>query len=382
MGLCVSLVWGSLVWVFVAPATAQDAAALMARARAYYHGSGVPRSYAKAADFYRRAAEMGDHTAQTAYGWMLARGFEGVPKDRAAAFRWLERGAQGGAPGSLFELGAAYFEGWGVRPDKAEACRWLKRSAEAGDPRGALETGRCYQKGYGGWGVNHKKAFQWFRKGAESGHVYSMRFVGNSYAKGRGTPRDYAKALTWYRRAAEAGDHVSQDYTGYMYYRGLGVPRDYATARSWFRKSADQGNSRAMYNLAEMYEYGRGVDQDLKQALSLYQRAEDEGYSRARPKVERLRIELADFEPLPPPPEPDRRTTRRTNCGPHGTPVWNGNVQSCKCDPGYTFVGDYGGVAVNTCVEAPDLNEGLDIESIPMDDPGPNPGGTRVFGQD
>ena len=53
----------------------------------YYHGDGVPQDHAKAALWYRRAAEQGYALAQSYLGGMYFRG-DGVPQDYALAFAW------------------------------------------------------------------------------------------------------------------------------------------------------------------------------------------------------------------------------------------------------------------------------------------------------
>jgi TPR repeat protein len=72
-----------------------NAAALasLAVAHLYADGLGVPQDFAKAAEFYRRAADLG--MAEAAYH--LANHYRdgrGVPRDREAAFRWYRRAAE------------------------------------------------------------------------------------------------------------------------------------------------------------------------------------------------------------------------------------------------------------------------------------------------
>jgi TPR repeat protein len=59
-------------------------------------GCGVPPDFAKAAEFYRRAADAGFEMAQYRLGVLLAAG-RGVPRDRDAAVRYLRSAAEQGS---------------------------------------------------------------------------------------------------------------------------------------------------------------------------------------------------------------------------------------------------------------------------------------------
>jgi TPR repeat protein len=72
-----------------------NAAALASLAVAHLHadGIGVPQDYAKAAEFYRRAAELGMAEAAYHLGNQYRDG-RGVRRDREAAFRWYRKAAE------------------------------------------------------------------------------------------------------------------------------------------------------------------------------------------------------------------------------------------------------------------------------------------------
>jgi hypothetical protein len=74
-----------------------NAAGLASLAVAHLHadGMGVPQDFAKAAEFYRRAAEMGVGQAAYYLG-NLYRDGRGVARDREAAYRWYRRAAEQG----------------------------------------------------------------------------------------------------------------------------------------------------------------------------------------------------------------------------------------------------------------------------------------------
>lgn len=69
----------------------------------YYRGEGVPRDYAKAAEWYRKAAEQGIAAAQLNLGRMYEKG-EGVPPDCKEAVKWYRKSAEQGNTDARFLL--------------------------------------------------------------------------------------------------------------------------------------------------------------------------------------------------------------------------------------------------------------------------------------
>ncbi len=87
------------------------ALALLVLADQYLHGEGLPRDTARAADYYRRAAEAGIPRAQLQYGIMLLDG-EGVTQDSSEALEWIFRARQQGygPAGEVFDYLMAHPE--------------------------------------------------------------------------------------------------------------------------------------------------------------------------------------------------------------------------------------------------------------------------------
>ena len=84
---------------FAEPAREDDPEALYFLGRMYETGLGVEKDSARAADFYRRAADGNHVAAQYEYGNLLVLG-EGVAQDLAAAYRWTYMAAQQGHKGA------------------------------------------------------------------------------------------------------------------------------------------------------------------------------------------------------------------------------------------------------------------------------------------
>jgi predicted Zn-dependent protease len=88
----------------------------------------VPRNYAKAAGWYRKAADQGDANAQHGLGSMYFDG-EGVPQNYAEAVRWYRNAAEQGEAFAQCDLGFMYYYGQGVLQDYVQARIWMSLAA-------------------------------------------------------------------------------------------------------------------------------------------------------------------------------------------------------------------------------------------------------------
>jgi TPR repeat protein len=97
----------------------------------------------------------GDANAQYALGFCYANG-DGGPQDYAKAIEWYARAAQQGDADDQYELGVFYSNGKGVSKDRAKAVEWLTRAEQQSDApahyllRGCQTNGQealsCYAK--------------------------------------------------------------------------------------------------------------------------------------------------------------------------------------------------------------------------------------------
>src|SRR5205823_2010478 len=94
-------------------------------------GEGVAKDTAKAAQWYKKAAEQGDVSAQHNLAVLYATG-EGVAKDAAKAAEWFRKAAEQGDPSSQLYIGTMYYNGAGGHRDLVQAYKW---ASLANDPR-------------------------------------------------------------------------------------------------------------------------------------------------------------------------------------------------------------------------------------------------------
>src|SRR3546814_11810779 len=87
----------------------------------YAHGgSALPKDYAKAVSWYRKAAAQDAPNAQNELGFMYSDG-RGVPQDAAEAVSWFRKAADQGNFTAQMNLGESYAQGKGVARDDVQA---------------------------------------------------------------------------------------------------------------------------------------------------------------------------------------------------------------------------------------------------------------------
>lgn len=111
-------------------AEAGDAHAQILLGSLYSYGRGVPQSYPKAEEWFRKAAEQGDASGEYALGMFYRTGAAGNHDDKAA-FVWLKKAADQDNPEAMLEIGHMYREGVGVSSDPGKAADYELRAERA-----------------------------------------------------------------------------------------------------------------------------------------------------------------------------------------------------------------------------------------------------------
>jgi TPR repeat protein len=114
---------------------------------------GVPQDEARAADLYRRAAELGDVFAQYNLAAMIGQGLGGLERDVSQAIKWFRRAADGGMHEANQPLAELLAERNRDRRDANEAVQRLMRVATAGPPDAEYRVAA----GDGSWAVVMKE---------------------------------------------------------------------------------------------------------------------------------------------------------------------------------------------------------------------------------
>ena len=100
-------------------------------ARGSLSGRGIQYDYAKAKEWFEKAAAQGHAKAQANLGDMYYSG-RGVPQDYAKAKEWYEKAAAQGYDNAQLGLANIYYYGKGVPQDYAKAKAWVEKAAAQG----------------------------------------------------------------------------------------------------------------------------------------------------------------------------------------------------------------------------------------------------------
>lgn len=287
-----------------------DAQAEVGQLSRYYPNSPLLKSV-NTGDALRSSAEKGNLDAQ----WEIAKRYQsgdGVPRDPAQAFKWMQKAASNSAPSSrvgdaIYELALMYERGEGVLPDVSKAHElFLQAATEYRQSEATFRVGQMYEKGEG-VPQDDRKAVQFYSNQYDDYNYpdkYPNGFIqclGPSeqsiepllhlWAEGRGFPAEQEKTKPGYREPEaiilwSGGVLIktpqAQYYAGEIYYQGKLVPKDIAKAADWFNKAAQQGSPEAMNRIGEMWAAGVNGAPDTEEAAKWYQRAATRGLAEAQ----------------------------------------------------------------------------------------------------
>jgi TPR repeat protein len=211
----------------------------------------------------KTAAEGNNAAAQNALALRYSTGAGGAERDDEKAIEWFRRAAANGSVAAYFNLGAAYYNGKGVRVNEDESCKWFLLAADAGMNTASEAVARA------------EKSLS-----AERLHGCQL-LVADAYFRGKEIRQDYPKAMRWYLKLAEQKDGVASERIAVMYDHGWGVPQDRSESVVWLRRAADEKNSLARYELGRLSELGVEVPQNYATALKLYEEAANDLFTPA-----------------------------------------------------------------------------------------------------
>ncbi len=126
--------------------------------------------YAGAVDALQPFAEDGDALAQYSLGVLYANGGKGLQQDFAKALDWFRKAAAQRDAGSMRQLATMYDKGQGVPADPAASLDWYQKAANRGDALAQLVLGMKYVAGQG-VAKDNLQAYKWLTL-ASSGVFY------------------------------------------------------------------------------------------------------------------------------------------------------------------------------------------------------------------
>ncbi|MBP2280618.1 TPR repeat protein [Psychrobacter sp. PL19] len=179
--------------------------------------------------------------AQTLIGLDYLNG-NGIAQDYAKALEWFEKAASEDYPTAQNMLGAMFKNGHGVQQDYEQAFEWFEKAATQDYDEGQTNLALAYAGGVSNL-ENYAKAFEWMQKAAKQGHAIAQYFMGEMFRdKDFVDQPNSIEAFEWYQRAANQGLPDAQACIAEMYKQGEGVGQDDKKAFEWYQKAADQGH--------------------------------------------------------------------------------------------------------------------------------------------
>lgn len=217
-------------------------------------GGGTRRDFAKAVQWYRRAAALGDTAAMYKLGIILLKSLLGQQRNVGEAVTWLKRAAERADkdnPYALHELGTLY------EPENTDR---EVRSKVVADPAYAKEL---------------------FTQAAQLGYKFSQFRLGQAYEyESLGCPIDNRASISWYSKAAGQGEHQAELALSGWYLTGAdGILQQSDTeAYLWARKAAqaEPPLAKAMFAMGYFLETGIGCPASIEEARKWYGRAASE----------------------------------------------------------------------------------------------------------
>lgn len=150
-----------------------DATSAYYLARMLELGLGVPADPVAAMGLYRKAAEAGDVAALNRVALMSYRGEVGVAQDYQKAAQFFERAAALGDANAAFNLGKMYFEGKGVAKDIGKTLEYYRQAAGKEHVLALNTLGALYREG-GIGEADRATAQTYFARSASFGNAVGL----------------------------------------------------------------------------------------------------------------------------------------------------------------------------------------------------------------
>jgi len=185
--------------------------------------------------------------------------FEQGDFDKARTY--FERSAEKGDFQAMFQLGVIFYDGLAGETDHKSGVDLMQKVASSTSPKAKhllfaayYNIGRAYFQGYG---VQHldDEAERYWLLAADDGNpmasVKAQTMLGMYYCRTESS--NLKKAFFWHSEACGNGSLESQGALGVMYLFGLGTKKDPDSAFICLREAASRGNVYAMGNLITYY---------------------------------------------------------------------------------------------------------------------------------
>ncbi|KAK5145368.1 hypothetical protein LTR32_002878 [Rachicladosporium monterosium] len=235
-------------------------------------GGGTRKDYAKAVQWYRRAAALGDIPAMYKLGIILLKGLLGQPRNVSESVTWLKRAAERADkdnPHALHELGTLY-ESSNTTPDvraklladDTYARELYLQAAALNYKFSQFRLGQAYEYGSLGIAIDHRASISWYSKAAAQGEHQAELALSGWYLTGAEgiLGQSDTEAFLWARKAAGAEPPAGKALfaMGYFSEMGIGCAVSGEEARRWYGRAAAYKFPKALERLEELKKSGGG----------------------------------------------------------------------------------------------------------------------------
>lgn len=216
----------------------------------YFRGQGVPRDLVQARAWLEKAAANNDPYALYALGRAMDETLGPAAADPVRAADLYRRAAELGHPLAALRYGLALTEGTGVKKDLVAAHKWLMYAQKNGVPEAALALGDNYARTPPSRDKDAnvkvlQVAVTWYEAAAQAGVASAQLKLANAYVAGAAIPRDTAQAQRWYFRAAQQGLPDAELALGLLFISGLAGTADPVEGYKWLLIAERAGHSEA-----------------------------------------------------------------------------------------------------------------------------------------
>ncbi len=153
-----------------------------------------------------KKANEGDAWSQYQVGRAYYKNNIGAGTNYAKAAEWFEKAALQGIKEAQFSLGVCCERGYGREQSYSDAVYWYRRAAEQGVPAAQFNLGLLYQRGEG-VSQSAQDAAKWIAKAAAQGYLNAQIDLAWRYAEGNGVSRSLTTAIEW-RRTANRNEEI------------------------------------------------------------------------------------------------------------------------------------------------------------------------------
>lgn len=223
----------------------------------YYQRKDGGRDYSKAAEWFKKAVDMGFPSARSPYFdalWKI-----NTPESLLKMICFGYEYSKKGDPEIMGRLGRAYRKGKGIKKNLVESSVWLKKSSDLGVQWAKCELFDVL------WEINTEDSLKQMvilgEIESKNSNYELMARLARAYREGKGIHKDLSKAQSLMRVAADNGI----EWAAIEYFDMIWTLNDSILDKEGIGvvlPLAKNGNGEAMARVGRCYYYGRGVPVD------------------------------------------------------------------------------------------------------------------------